>query len=128
MPERKHVLLVDDDRNIAQAVAIRLKAAGFDVQSTFAGPDGVAAAATSRPDAIVLDVRMPGMTGLDVLQVLQSSPDTCDIPVVMLSASRVDESRALASGARYFLQKPYEPHVLCSALARVLVPPAKPDS
>ncbi|HRX84162.1 MAG TPA: response regulator [Phycisphaerae bacterium] len=123
MPERRNVLLVDDDRNIAKAVGIRLRAAGYDVHSTYAGPEGVAAATASRPDAIILDVRMPGMSGLDVLEVLQSRPETCNIPVVMLSASLLDEDQAIGRGAEYFLQKPFDPQKLCRAIERVLTQP-----
>lgn len=119
MPDARRVLLVDDDRRILQAVGIRLRAVGYEALMATDGPTGIEAAAVHQPDAIVLDVRMPRMTGLEVLAELRKSDATRDIPVVMLSASLVDQNEAIARGARYFLQKPYDAKMLVTALDEV---------
>lgn len=72
--------------------------------------------AESRPDAIVMDVRMPRMDGLTALAELKADPDTRDIPVVMLSASLPDQKEALDRGARFFLRKPYGGQALIEAV------------
>ncbi|TWT40465.1 Response regulator ArlR [Phycisphaerae bacterium RAS1] len=122
MPEKKRILLVDDDRDIARGVAIRLRAEGFDVTVTYDGEEGLSAALEAAPDAIVLDMRMPVVDGLTVLRKLREHPETIDIPVVVLSASVVEKGRveALNLGARYFLEKPFDAPRLIDAIRAVL--------
>ncbi len=110
------ILLIDDDREIVQGLSIRLKAAGYETHCVFDGQSGIDAAIQNAPDAIVLDVRMPGMDGLTTLQEFRKRPVTKSIPVIVLSASVVDQARALKLGARYFLEKPYDTKKLTAAL------------
>lgn len=77
-------------------------------------------ARAERPDAILLDVRMEPMDGLEALERLQDDETTRPIPVVMLSASLQDKDEALDRGARYFLNKPYRGATLVSTLGAVL--------
>ncbi len=115
MPEHR-VLLVDDDRTIIQALAVRLRALGYDVLTAFDGNSGLALALREQPDAVVLDIRMPGLDGLTVLDRLRDHSATRDLPVIMLSASIVNEHEALDRGASFFLQKPYDAAALIAAL------------
>lgn len=110
------VLIVDDDRQIAEGTAVRLRAAGYDILMAHNGAEGIAAAHLKSPDAIVLDVRMPVMDGMEALEKLKDSPSTSQIPVVMLSASVVDQDRALDAGARFFVRKPYVGRDLLNAV------------
>ncbi|MEX0977262.1 MAG: response regulator, partial [Pirellulales bacterium] len=110
------VLLVDDDHDVVRGVSLRLRAAGYETLAAYDGEQGVAAAKEARPDAIVLDVRMPGLDGLAALGQLRNCRDTQQIPVVMVSASLVDQHAALDSGARFFLSKPYQPKTLLAAI------------
>ena len=118
MPDKRRVLLVDDDREIVRGVGIRLRAAGYEILTAFDGQAGLLAAKENLPDAIVLDVRMPVMDGLTMLRRLRDYKETEAIPVVILSASVVDQgkARALEQGARYFLEKPYDPKSLIEAV------------
>lgn len=117
MTSPRRILLVDDDHDILKGTSLRLRAAGYDTVSACDGNQGVAAAITHQPDAILMDVRMPNMDGLDALERLQQCEQTEDIPIVMLSASLVDQQAALDAGARFYLTKPYDSKTLLAAIA-----------
>lgn len=122
MPSR--VLVVDDERGMTLALAVRLRAAGYDVHGALDGASGIAAALGWRPQVIVLDIRMPDMDGFEVKRRLMAHPDLSATPVVFLSANAPDSSRlaARAAGAHAFLTKPYASRdvlaVIKSALER----------
>jgi DNA-binding response OmpR family regulator len=116
MPEAKHLLLIDDDQDIVAGACLRLRAAGYDVVSATDGEQGVAAAESMHPDAIVLDVQMPRMNGIAALNRLKAGIDTRNIPVVMLSASLSEQTAALDAGARFYLRKPYRAQTLLAAI------------
>jgi len=126
MLKRSQLLVIDDDRKIAKAVSVRLQAAGYEVRVAHDGEAGLAAAIEQVPDAIVLDLRMPKLDGMSVLNELRAREHTRHVPVVVLSASAVDKSSALDAGAHYFLSKPHDPKVLLasidSALGRRVAP------
>ena len=126
MPEQFTVLVVDDDQEIVNAVTLRLRGAGYRTLTACDGDSGVALATECHPDVILLDVRMPRKNGLIVLAELKLRDDTKDIPVVMFSASIVDQEAALDAGARFFLAKPYRGDTLmrtvAAALAKTEVP------
>lgn len=134
MPDQATVLMVDDDEEIVFAACLRLRAAGFRTLNAGDGEAGVAAAIANHPDAILLDVRLPRRCGLSVLSELKRKSETKDIPVVMLSASVVDQEAALDAGARLFLRKPYRGDMLVQAVrtalrtkdARCATPDAQP--
>jgi CheY-like chemotaxis protein len=117
------VLLVDDEddiRTVARASLERL--AGWTVLLAASGQDGVDVARAERPDAIVLDVMMPGMDGPSTLRALQELDDTRDIPVVFLTAKvQADErSRLEQLGAAGVVAKPFDPLTLADQLRAVL--------
>jgi DNA-binding response OmpR family regulator len=120
MPDQLAVLLVDDDEEILCAACLRLRAAGFRTLTAGDGEAGIAEAVANRPNAILLDVRLPRRDGLSVLSELKRRPETKDIPVVMLSASVVDQEAALDAGARFFLRKPYRGEMLVQAIRTAL--------
>jgi len=104
------VLIIDDEPGLAQVLAIRMKAAGFDARTADGGKTGLASAAAAPPNAVVLDVRMPDMDGFEVQARLRTDPRLRDIPVVFVSANVQDSARhaALAAGAFAYLTKPYD--------------------
>jgi len=116
MARAGRILLVDDDREMVQGLGIRLRSAGFEVLTAFDGEEGLASAIAHRPDAVVLDARLPRMDGLTVLRRLRERQDLGFIPVVMLSASLADRWKALEMGARHFVEKPYDPRKLVAAV------------
>ena len=125
MHEGKRVLIVDDDREIVLGLSIRLRAAGYQVLAANDGQTGLAAAVEHRPDAIILDIRMPIMGGLEVLAKLREQPYAESMPVVVLSANVVEETRekALDLGARCFMVKPYQAVDVIAAVDSVLKVP-----
>lgn len=119
MPEPALVLVIDDDHDIARGLSLRLKAAGYRDLVANDGLPGLDQARVRHPDAILLDVRMPGMNGLDVLDRLKRERHTADIPVIVYSSSLAEDAkqRALRLGAESVLQKPCPPERLLSAVA-----------
>ena len=121
-PRSGKVLLVDDDRDVVRAISIRLQASGYEVLSAHDGSTGFRTAVETRPDAVIIDVRMPDMSGLMFLDKLRNEPGLQTMPVIMLSGSLSDRQHALAMGASYFLSKPCDPITLISALQSVAAP------
>jgi DNA-binding response OmpR family regulator len=106
MGSRRRVLVVEDDRTIADSVAARLRAEGFTVDTVADGPGAVQACREDRPDLVVLDVMLPGFDGLEVCRRVQAERPT---PVLMLTA-RDDETDMLVGlgvGADDYLCKPF---------------------
>jgi DNA-binding response OmpR family regulator len=106
MNERRRVLVVEDERTIAESIAVRLRAEGFATDLAHDGPAAVAAARLLRPDLVVLDVMLPGFDGLEVCRRIQAERP---VPVLMLTA-RDDETDllvGLAVGADDYLTKPF---------------------
>ena len=104
---RPHLLVVDDEANIAELLRIWFEPAGWDVATAASGPEGVARAADRRPDAVVLDLMLPGYGGLEVLRRIRLLHPSAT--VVLSTARDSDEDRAagLAAGADSYLVKPY---------------------
>jgi len=127
MSEARTVLVVDDDEEIVRAACMRLRAAGYKALEANDGPSGIAAAIADQPDLILLDVRMPNKDGLEVLSELKHRPDTKRIPVVLLSASIVDQEAGLDAGARFFIRKPYSGATLMQAVRTALAIESRTD-
>lgn len=117
------VLIVDDDREMLRGLSLRLEASGYEILTACDGAEAIRLAGEHHPDAILMDNYMPVMDGLEALIRLGEQPDTTDIPVIMISASRRDERKALQQGARFFLQKPCALNTLFSALQDVIENP-----
>ncbi|MFC7529089.1 response regulator transcription factor [Actinoplanes sp. GCM10030250] len=115
----RRVLVVEDERAIADAVAARLRAEGFVVHLAGDGPSAVQAARTFRPDAIVLDVMLPGFDGLEVCRRIQAERP---VPILMLTA-RGDETDllvGLAVGADDYMAKPFSMRELTARVHALL--------
>ena len=109
-PGRSRVLVADDEDDIRDLVCVAVRKAGCDVvRSVSDGTEALAAARTERPDLAVLDVSMPGVTGLEVCTALREDPATAGIRILLLSAgASPDEiARGLAVGADAYLPKPF---------------------
>lgn len=116
--EKQLILVIDDAREIVRGISLRLQAAGYDVVAAYNGEMGLETAIEARPDAIVLDIRMPIMDGLTMLARLREMGEAGAIPTVVVSANIADHARtqALQLGASYFLEKPYEAATLIRAV------------
>jgi len=101
-----HVLIADDDRTTAQSLSSRIGNAGHRTTVAFDTMQTMMMCMKLRPDAVILDVQMPGGSGLQVLHRLKSSANTAMIPIIVLTGNAEHESAALQQGADAFLLKP----------------------
>ncbi|XAL99798.1 response regulator [Phycisphaeraceae bacterium D3-23] len=115
------VLLIEDDARIQAALAARLCAAGLSVRQSYNGLEGVAQVKARVPDVIVLDVRMPGIDGIEVCRQVRMNTRSHKTPVIFLSAETCPRIReaAIETGGNLFLEKPYEPAQLLAAISDV---------
>ncbi len=105
----QHVLLVEDEPNIAEAIRFILTRDGWRVSHVADGLAALARAAETRPDLIILDHMLPGLSGLEVLAALRADPATAATKVLMLTARGQERDREAASlaGADGFMAKPF---------------------
>jgi DNA-binding response OmpR family regulator len=116
------ILIADDEPEVVDLVRMMLEWEGYEVVGAFDGEETVERALNDLPDLILLDVRMPKMSGLNVLAELQKDPLTAEVPVIMLSVvTTYPEVRmALQRGAVAYLPKPFELKELVRLVDRVL--------
>jgi FixJ family two-component response regulator len=110
------IFVVDDDRSVTRALKDLLESAGFRVETFGSAEDFLSSGRSKDPGLLILDVYMPGMTGLELLEKLSASDSK--MPVIFITA--YDDSRIrqaiLETGAVAFLQKPFDDHVLFEAV------------
>lgn len=114
------VLVVDDDRDFTNGLHLQLGAAGYAAKTAKDAETALRMATQLHPRAILLDNALPGMNGIEALEELKRNPITQDIPVIMLSANTKLQQAALASDAKFFLEKPCGFDKIVSALRNVL--------
>ena len=112
------ILVVDDQQSNVRMVGGLLVKSGYQVLQALGGAEGLALAREHKPDVVLLDMKMPGMDGFDVLGQLREDPDIADLPVIFLTADSDRENlvRAFAAGAMDYITKPFVSEEL---LARV---------
>lgn len=103
----QHVLLIEDEPNIAEAISFLLTRDGLRVSHAAEGATALALLAADRPDLVVLDHMLPGMSGLEILTAIRAAPDSRDLPVMMLTARGRDREMAERAGADRFMTKPF---------------------
>jgi CheY-like chemotaxis protein len=121
----KTILIAEDTAAIRTIIAFLLRARGFEVVESANGTDALEKALALRPDLIVLDVLMPGMTGFDVCSYLKANEATRDIPILILTsvtsaAGKSDEHWKRISNADEFVSKPFKAHDLVARIDRLL--------
>jgi DNA-binding response OmpR family regulator len=108
------VLIIDDDDALTDVLSYRLKRQGMHAVAAYSGATGLARAKAESFSAIVLDLCLPDADGLAICEQLTDAPETCSVPILILSGT--DEPgivrRCRAAGCRYFLRKPYDPNAL----------------
>jgi two-component system alkaline phosphatase synthesis response regulator PhoP len=122
MSDQPKVLVAEDERDIRELIGFTLRFAGLDVTLTRNGVEAVEQAPQLKPDLIMLDVRMPKMTGYEACRALKNNPDTCDIPVVILSAKGQDGEiqEGIEAGADHYIVKPFAPEELTNRVKDIL--------
>jgi DNA-binding response OmpR family regulator len=121
-PERVNVLVADDDRDIRDLISFKLGQAGFRLRVFDDGPSALAAIEADPPDLAVLDVMMPGLSGIDVLRKVRGDERLSMVRVILLTArSRAaDVDAGFATGADDYMIKPFSPRELLHRVNAVL--------
>ncbi len=119
---KRKILIVDDERYILHILDFSLGAEGYEVITAGDGEQALERTHSDRPDLIVMDIMMPKMDGFEACKALKANPDTCNIPVIMLTAKgrEIDRKRGLDAGADDYLTKPFSPAKLIERVHVVL--------
>ena len=114
------ILVVEDDSDQRELIKLYLLKAGYEVNSVANGLEAAASCLTVTPDLIISDVRMPLMSGFEMIKILKSEPAMKDIPVIFVTASAEGRERGGELGAIEYLTKPFKPEALLQAVAKHL--------
>ena len=116
------VLVVEDDRSLAEVLQYNLEQNGYEVYCAYDGQDGLNQARLQLPEIIVLDVMIPVLDGLEVCKMLRANPSTNDIPIVMLTAKseETDQLVGFSVGADDYVVKPFSVKILLQRIKTIL--------
>ena len=116
------ILVADDDVDIRELVEFKLSTLGHEIVAVHDGAAAVDACREHKPDLAVLDVMMPGMSGLDAIRVIRNDPALAGIPVILLTAraQETDVETGFESGADDYITKPFSPRELASRVQALL--------
>lgn len=116
------ILLIEDEEDIADLIKLQAELAGYKIVIEYDGLNGLRAVEREKPDVIILDIMLPGLSGLDVCRKLKSNPNTRNIPVIIVSAKseEIDVVLGLELGADDYVSKPFSTKVLFSRIRAVL--------
>ena len=116
------ILIVDDNELNLELAHDVLELSGFEVETAASGMEGIAKARETRPDLVLMDLRMPGMSGLEAMHTLRDDVATRHIPVAALTASAMkgDQERLLREGFNAYMQKPIDPSTFTDTVRSLL--------
>lgn len=116
------ILIAEDEPDIRELVIFLLRYAGYEVVAAANGEEAVQTASRVIPDLILMDVRMPRMTGYDACRLMKANPNLRDVPVVFLSAKgqEAEIQSGLDAGAEEYLLKPFSPAELTNRVRGIL--------
>lgn len=118
----EHILIVDDEEDIVELIRYNLTKEGYVVTAVDSGEKALKPAREEQPDLIILDLMLPGMSGLDVCRALRTDSITENIPIIMLSArgEEADIVIGLELGADDYITKPFSPRILLARIRSIL--------
>ena len=118
----KTILIIEDENDLAELVAFNLEKEGYRSLIAQDGPSGLEAARNNSPDLILLDIMLPGMSGMDICKVLKGKEKTAKIPVIMMTAKgeEIDRVVGFEVGADDYVVKPFSPRELLLRIKAVL--------
>jgi two-component system response regulator MtrA len=116
------ILVADDDVDIRELVEFKLTTMGHDIVAVGDGAAAIEACLAEKPDLAVLDVMMPGVSGLDAIRAIRADPSLADLPVILLTAraQESDVETGFDSGADDYITKPFSPRELASRVQALL--------
>ncbi len=116
------IVVADDEADIRRLIVFTLHRRGYEIIEASTGDGALAEVQKTMPDLVVLDVMMPGLTGLEVSKLLAADPATASIPILILSAmgQAAEIEAGLSSGAHSYLVKPFVPRELADRVAEML--------
>ena len=124
---KKYILVVDDDPDLVETIAMMLESKGFEVGKAYDGVEGEEVIKQKRPDLIILDVMMPRKDGYKLCAELKSNPDTANIPIILLTAvgeavptTKYTHADGMATEADEYIAKPIDTQGLLEAINRLL--------
>ncbi|MBN2210306.1 MAG: response regulator transcription factor [Sedimentisphaerales bacterium] len=119
---KKRILLVEDETDMAELAALRLKREGYQVEVCHDGAEGWRRVQTEPPDLVLLDIMLPGMNGVEVLRQMRNNPRLARTPVIMLTARTEDADVivGLQTGADDYVTKPFSMSVLVARVSAML--------
>ncbi len=120
MTEKPKVLLIDDEQSMIETLSVLLKKEGFDVLSALSGTEGIERFAEAKPDLVLTDVRMPKVSGVDVLEAIREKDPTTPVVLMTAQASLQSAIQAVNLGATHYVQKPFSNEELVAILRRSL--------
>lgn len=120
--QKPKLLLIEDEEDIAALIKLQAEIAGYRMSVEVDGLNGLHAVEREKPDLVILDVMLPGMSGLDVCRKIKTDPELKNIPVIILSAKseELDVVLGLELGADDYISKPFSPKILFSRVRAVL--------
>lgn len=121
-PSGRRILVVDDEPHIRRVLSAVLGDRGFDITMANDGVEGLEELSSGAFDLVILDLMMPGASGLEILSRIRSGDERSDTPVIILTAKGQDTDRdaAMAGGADDFLTKPFSPKKLIARIEEIL--------
>jgi len=121
--DQSRILVVDDDRDLCDLLSDFLSEEGYDVSRAYGGKDAIDSARANTPDAVLLDLLLPDIPGVEVGRALRSATSTRDVPIVVISGDRAALARSsLELRADSFLEKPFSLAAVEAALRDALAP------
>lgn len=120
--QKPKILLIEDEEDIAALIKLQAEIAGYKLHVEVDGLNGLRAVEREKPDLVILDIMLPGQSGLDVCRKIKTNADLKDIPVIMISAKseELDVVLGLELGADDYVTKPFSPKILFSRVRAVL--------
>lgn len=120
--QKTKILLIEDEEDIAAMIKLQAEIAGYRLMVEIDGLNGFRAVEREKPDLVILDIMLPGQSGLDVCRKIKTNPALKNIPVIMLSArnEELDVILGLELGADDYVSKPFSPKILFSRVRAVL--------
>jgi inorganic pyrophosphatase len=132
MPNDKTIVVVDDEPFIVEMLSTFLEIKGYQVRGAYSGEEGLLTVQTEKPDALLLDLMLPDIDGLQVMSRLRAMPDFANLPILIISARTDTEAkvRAEQAGANDYLTKPVQMPLLADLLSRLFTArqPAAPPA